>query len=232
MPARLDKEKIKKDIAGILERIRSEEDPHLLNEYRALLRGEVSLFRRSWVAAYLLKLWDQGALGRADMSRRGKPGAGRQGNAEGKSSRGGSGENPRAHPDTSAQPSLAEEESKRLFISIGRNRRVFPREILGLINAKTAIQREDIGSIRILDNYSFVQVRDSAAEPIIAALNGCSFRGRTLTVNYAKFRKDGGLESPENSEMDAPEAEMSGMEHSEQVQDHLHEEDIDSDARQ
>jgi len=45
-----------------------------------------------------------------------------------------------------------------------------------------------------LDNYSFVQVRDTKAEEIIAALTGHKFRGRTLAVNYAK---------PKNSE-DAP----------------------------
>jgi RNA recognition motif-containing protein len=73
---------------------------------------------------------------------------------------------------------------------VGRSRRVFPREILGLINSKTAIPRDDIGSIRILDNYSFVQVRDTVAEKIIEALNGLNFRGRPLTVNYAKSRKD------------------------------------------
>jgi hypothetical protein len=52
--------------------------------------------------------------------------------------------------------------------------------------SKTAAAREDIGVIRILDNYSFVQVRDKRADEIIKALNGIRFRGRTLTVNYAK----------------------------------------------
>jgi len=40
--------------------------------------------------------------------------------------------------------------------------------------------------IRILDNYSFVQVRDTKADEIIDKLTGHKFRGRTLTVNYAK----------------------------------------------
>ncbi|GHV06702.1 hypothetical protein FACS189485_15680 [Spirochaetia bacterium] len=88
------------------------------------------------------------------------------------------------------RPPLPEEESRRLFISIGRNRRVFPREILGLITVKAEISRDDIGAIRIMDNYSFVQVRDSVADDIIEALNGQPFRGRTLTVNYARARKE------------------------------------------
>jgi hypothetical protein len=75
-------------------------------------------------------------------------------------------------------------------MSIGRNRRVFPREILGLITTKTDVKREDVGAIRILDNYSFVQVRDTVADGIIEALNGKLFRGRPLTVNYARSRRD------------------------------------------
>jgi hypothetical protein len=85
-------------------------------------------------------------------------------------------------------PVIPEEESKRLFISIGKNRRLFPREVITLIMSRTQTTREDIGVIRILDNYSFVQVRDNRAEEIIAALNGVKFRGRTLAVNFAKAK--------------------------------------------
>jgi hypothetical protein len=56
--------------------------------------------------------------------------------------------------------------------------------------SKTSAAREDIGAIRILDNYSFVQVRTEAADKIIAALNGQVFRGRTLTVDHARARSD------------------------------------------
>jgi hypothetical protein len=73
-----------------------------------------------------------------------------------------------------------------LFISIGKNRRLFPREVITLIMSKCSVAREDIGVIRILDNYSFVQVKDTKADEIIATLTGLKFRGRTLTVNYAK----------------------------------------------
>jgi hypothetical protein len=103
-------------------------------------------------------------------------------------------------PEESLRVIIPEEESVRLFVGIGRNRKVFPREILGFINAKTEVSRDDIGSIRILDNYSFVQVRTSAADTLIQALNGQNFRGRTLTVNYARARR----------EEETAEAEFSG----------------------
>ena len=200
MPASINTEKAKKTIAAVLENIRAGADTPLLSEYHDLFRKEVSLFNRSKAAAYLLMLCDQGKslrYGRTDSR------------TEKKSARTLKDDNYSAEDDSPRRP-LAEEESKRLFFSAGRSRRVFPREILGLINTRTAIPKEDIGAIRILDNYSFIQVRDTVAEQIIEALNGLSFRGRPLTVNYAKSRKD------EENELDA----------SEQDQNHPEEEDI------
>jgi hypothetical protein len=197
MAVRNNREKTKQTIAVILDKIRTEVDPLLLEEYHLLFKKEVSLFHRSKVAAYLLMLCEQGKIPRPVSSSRDS--------------------NPRKtgndrENEVQRYP-LAEEESMRLFFSVGRSRRVFPREILGLINTKTAIPREDIGSIRILDNYSFVQVRTTVAEKIIESLNGVSFRGRPLTVNYAKSRKD----------------EETGIEHGSSSEDVLNEDEDHSD---
>ena len=181
MRSYFDSEKVKKTITHVLETIKTETDPLLLEQYHTIFKKEVSLFRRSEAAAYLLMMYDQGRNFRQKQYR---------------NSAARSGELPLypARPQQSIPAEqrypLADEESRRLFFSVGRNRRVYPREILGLINAKTVIAKEDIGAIRILDNYSFVQVRDTVAEKIIEALNGQIFRGRKLAVNYAKSRKD------------------------------------------
>jgi hypothetical protein len=216
MVSLIDREKAKKSIALVLDRLRTETDPHVLSEYREVFKKEISLFRRSWAAAYLLMCFDQGG-NRPASTRRSADSGGAQGGAvyqdrpgrnrktseyRSAGARHDSGQgrasdkNGDAH---SRQYPLADEDSKCIFIIFGRNRRVFPREILGLIIAKTGVSRDDIGAIRILENYSFVQVRDTIVERIIESLNGCVFRGRTLAVNFAKTRKD----EAENSE--APE---------------------------
>jgi hypothetical protein len=191
----LDKERIKQKIAILNKKIDGEADPRLLNEYRILFKKEVSLFRRSWTAAYLLMLYDQGTGAgnfRKESGSRPKAKGSRGGEGE-KSSRRTEGSENRDSGENGGRadaprPFLAEDESRRLFISIGRNRRVFPREILGLIITRAQVVREDIGMIRILDNYSFVQVRDTVADTIIEALNGTVFRGRTITANYARLK--------------------------------------------
>jgi len=196
MQFKFDREKAKQKIALILDKVTKEADPQLLNEYRSLFKKEIPLFRRSWAAAYLLMLCDQGGAGRFSP----RVEAQREG--------------PRPEAPRSEGPRviLAEEESRRLFISIGRNRHLFPREILGLIITKAQVSREDIGSIRILDSYSFVQVRDTVADTIIEALNGSMFRGRTLAVNYARSKRDEAEGDTVEDTTDAAETADDGQE--------------------
>ncbi|MDR2073156.1 MAG: DbpA RNA binding domain-containing protein [Spirochaetaceae bacterium] len=180
----MNEEAIRTRIHRLLEEIHTEADPVLLNRCRSIFRREVSFFHRSYMAAYLLLLAEEGP-GAKFRSR------GAAGKDERSPGRGG-----RKGIDTSKERSaetprfLGEEDSVRLFISIGRSRKVFPREILSLIGAKTQVSRNDIGAIRILDNYSFCQVRTAQADAIIQALNGQVFRGKTLTVNYARNRRE------------------------------------------
>ncbi|QQO10413.1 DbpA RNA binding domain-containing protein [Breznakiella homolactica] len=199
MASHIDKEKTKKHIEEIVSSIHSEADIDLLNAYRSMIRKEVSFFNRGYFAAYLLMQLEQGgaSVPRGKQSR--------------KNSRGQTDQEDSSRGENTRYP-LPDEEAVRIFISIGRNRRVFPREILGLINSKTSVSKDDIGTIRILDNYSFVQVRESAANEVIEALNGKQFRGRTLTVNFARARgdsKDAELESSETAGQENREPEDS-----------------------
>jgi hypothetical protein len=217
-----DKEKVRREIEIIAEKISAEADPRVLNEYRALFKKGFSFFRRSWAAAYLLMLYDQGQglgpgrdRGAARSRSRGPSWEGREKNpnrAEA-SGRRGEGESGGRPADSAPRPFLAEEESRRLFISVGRNRHVFPREILGLIITRAQVAREDIGMIRILDSYSFVQVRDTVADRVIEALDGTMFRGRPMTANYARLKREegaaeGGLADTEGGPVDAEDTAM------------------------
>ncbi|MDR0688831.1 MAG: DbpA RNA binding domain-containing protein [Spirochaetaceae bacterium] len=164
-----------------------------MNQYRDVIKKEVSFFKRSYFAAYLLMELDQqgggkryGGTGRNGRPYRENPAYGyKYGDGSDAAGEGQKGDYP-----------LAEEDSVKLFFGAGRSRKVFPREILGLIISKTSTAKEDIGAIRILDNYSFVQVRNTVADDIINNLNGSVFRGRPLVVNFARIKKDAG-QSPD-----------------------------------
>jgi hypothetical protein len=91
-----------------------------------------------------------------------------------------------------AAPRHAIDESvaARLFVSVGKNRRVFPRDIVSLLTQKANLPQDRIGEINVCDSYSFVQIFAEDAEKTIAALNGCAFHGRTLAVSYARKKED------------------------------------------
>jgi ATP-dependent RNA helicase DeaD len=78
----------------------------------------------------------------------------------------------------------------RLFINAGRNRRIFPNDIYELFTAKLGIERAQLGDVKVLDNYSFVEIQARHAEPAITRLRGVELKGRKLTVDYARPRAD------------------------------------------
>ena len=73
-----------------------------------------------------------------------------------------------------------------LFVGVGKKRKVYPKDLIQLFMEKGKISREDIGEIKILDSYSFVMIKQGSADKLIKNMNGLSFRGRKLNVNYAK----------------------------------------------
>ncbi|PIE97794.1 MAG: RNA-binding protein [Treponema sp.] len=157
----LDEEKISKFIKDALSAVKTEVSPEELNEYRRLFRKSVPLTMRAYVAGYLIKQC-AGKFVHSKTSNR------------------------VANPKVALAPDV----STSLFISVGRKRRVFPKDIITLIMKNVEIPRENIGEIRILDNYSFVQVMSENAEEIISKVNGIYYRGKPLALSYAHNTAD------------------------------------------
>ncbi|UCF96659.1 MAG: DEAD/DEAH box helicase [Spirochaetaceae bacterium] len=78
----------------------------------------------------------------------------------------------------------------KLFLSMGKNRRVFARDLIQLFTDRLKAQKSQIHEIKILDNYSFIEVDASLGERAIQELSGIEFKGRKLAVNYARKRED------------------------------------------
>jgi hypothetical protein len=83
------------------------------------------------------------------------------------------------------------EEAVSIFVSIGKNRRVFPRDLVGLLIAVGGLERDRIGDIKVLANYSFVQLYANDAQTAIDKLNGYDYRGRKLAVSFSRQREEG-----------------------------------------
>ena len=100
---------------------------------------------------------------------------------------------------------IPEDQATSIFISIGKNRRVYPRDLVGILIAIAGIDRERIGDIKVLANYSFVQLYTEDAQTAIDKLNGYDYRGRKLAVSYSRQKSDS--EGEAASEADSAESQ-------------------------
>jgi len=86
--------------------------------------------------------------------------------------------------DTGAEPGMV-----RLFINIGRNHSVAPKDIVGAIAGETSLPGKRIGAIRIFDNYSFVEVPKEFAQEVLTIMRDRTIRGNAIEVELAQRRQ-------------------------------------------
>ena len=136
-----------------------------------------------------------GAVDRAPAGGRGGRGAG----AGGRGRRGAGGERAEGSPRVrGAAPEGAPVKNRapagegftRLFISVGKSRGVYAKDLAALFSRVLEADRSRIGDIRVLDNYSFLEIDSALAEKAISALSGTELKGRQITVNYARKKED------------------------------------------
>ncbi|HZK19733.1 MAG TPA: DbpA RNA binding domain-containing protein [Treponemataceae bacterium] len=176
--------------------VKTEEDPIVLNSYKKLFKKHVPLTLRTYVAAYLAKTMVQGNY-KGSKKRRTDRKFDNPKKTRAKSNKNEVGEqSPRVVIDESLAATL--------FFSVGRNRGVYPRDLVGLVANTAVVGRERIGDIRVLDNYSFVQVYADDSQKIIDACNGTEYRNRKLTVSYSRKKGENN-----NSDEDENQADKS-----------------------
>ena len=206
----IDEEKAAEFLENAVEKILTEEDIDTLVELGKLFKKNVPLSRRKYVIAYMLKeslkhfhSFGRGGRNNRNDSRRNRdfkneykteyrqPVEGAATEAE---------EHPR-HPRVEIDPDKA----TSIFVSIGKNRRVYPRDLVGLIVAVGGIDRERIGDIKVLANYSFVQLYTEDCQTVIDKLNGYNYRGRSLAVSFSRQKSDADTAATEAEETTSTE---------------------------
>ena len=197
--------------------VRADVDIDSLAELVKLFKKNVPFSLRKYVAAYLLRealKHDHSFRGnrfdRNDKNRNKKIEPRENVREENKKAAETTAEAPQAAEERQPHPriEIPEDQSTTIFISIGRNRRVFPRDLVSLLINVGGLDRERIGNIKILANYSFVQLYSEDTEKAIAALNDYEYRGRKLSVNLSRQKGDAADEAVEaQSEEEAMSAE-------------------------
>jgi len=83
---------------------------------------------------------------------------------------------------------VSTENMKTLFVSIGRRRKVHPRDLLKLFQKSLDVKSTQIGPIKVLDNYSFIDLEENLSNKAVEIMNGMEYRGRKISVDFAKKR--------------------------------------------
>jgi ATP-dependent RNA helicase DeaD len=70
----------------------------------------------------------------------------------------------------------------RVFLGVGRSVGIRPQDLVGAITGESHLGGRDIGAIEIADRFSLVEVPESAADEVIAALRHTTIKGKKPTV--------------------------------------------------
>lgn len=73
----------------------------------------------------------------------------------------------------------------RLFINVGKKDKIKPSNILGAIAGESGIPGKLVGSIDMLDNYTFVEVPSKYADKVLEAMQNVSINGRAINMEKA-----------------------------------------------
>lgn len=104
------------------------------------------------------------------------------------------GATPTSAEPTSAEPPAASAGSgdgdmARLFVSVGRSRRVSRQMLTDLFVVKLDLPQDQIGEVRVLDNFSFIEVPATIAQSAIDRITGETLNGRRVNVDFARSKK-------------------------------------------
>ena len=185
-------------LRDILAKVRSEAGSQEMQRYLRLVRRNAPLSMRSYVAAYLLRSIYGTHFGRAPErgpapERGSAPDRGRAPERGSAPDRGRGPERARERPGQKPAEKPQQEKPAgftRLFISAGKSRGIFPKDLAAHFTRTLKVERSRLGEIRVLDNYSFLEIDSALAEKAIGSLSGSQLKGRQITVNYARKRED------------------------------------------
>jgi RNA recognition motif-containing protein len=202
----LNEAQLEEFLTNATERVRTSENVDLLSDLNKLFKKNVPLTVRKYVIAYLLKealkhyhpfnnrrdRFDRNE--RNDRNDRNDRNQRQRQERNFRQERTERAEEP-AETTEEERPrhprvEIPEDQATSIFISIGKNRRVYPRDLVGILIAIAGIDRERIGDIKVLANYSFVQLYTEDAQTAIDKLNGYDYRGRKLAVSYSRQKSD------------------------------------------
>jgi ATP-dependent RNA helicase DeaD len=112
---------------------------------------------------------------------------------------------PRAQRDDAAEPGMV-----KLFLSLGKNHRVSPGDIVGMLHNECHLESGTVGRIHLFPNFSLVEVAEGEAAHAIEQASRAQLRGQTFRLDYDRGRPEGGRPEGGGGEGGAPRGNYGG----------------------
>ncbi len=80
----------------------------------------------------------------------------------------------------------------RMFINIGKDKRIRPQDVVGAIAGETSISGKNIGDIDIFENYTFVEIPEQYADEVLSIMSKNTIKGNKINIEPAKGKRGAG----------------------------------------
>lgn len=160
-----------KDIRGqkireLVEEMKLYNNPQELEDIKKIIKKNVPMMMRGYLLAYLYVT--------------------RSGNTAAKTAK-----PAKAHStEHKAAQKPALENATSFYINIGKLSKGSAHEMVDFICEKTGLSSEDILQVAYKQNYSFVYIRSDKTEGVIEAVNGQTYKGRKVKMNFSKDKDE------------------------------------------
>jgi len=93
---------------------------------------------------------------------------------------------PRSVSASDSDPDVA-----RLWVGVGRSGGVRPKDLVGAIANETRLSGKDIGAITITENFSIVEIPESAVDEVVSTMKRTTIKGKKTKVRRDRVGSDG-----------------------------------------
>ncbi len=83
--------------------------------------------------------------------------------------------------------SSASGDTTRLFVAVGREGGIRPKDLVGAFAGESPLKGSDIGGIQIADRFSLVEVPEALADEVVASMRHTKIKGRKAKVRRERF---------------------------------------------
>ena len=74
----------------------------------------------------------------------------------------------------------------KLFLNLGKIDKIMAKDIVGSLSGNTAISGEEIGKIKVLDKFSFVEIPHNYVDEILECMSDKQIKGKDVSIEIAK----------------------------------------------